>query len=213
MVASISRDGTVRSPRLLSALFADVNDAAAVRVRAQAKVWDYVDGKCIWTMPVADGTCIAWSVDGATLFVGTSHGSISAWTLPAQAGGDATVLAPETYCTPFSGGAAAHGQCRVDCLCMLTRDRLASKSSDGKCCIWDISKPTLAAMVTSFREPGAAKAGANQVGCTPCGSVLLIGSNTGDVSAWSTVDGSKLGTLQGGKARFVLCAAHRQCVD
>ena len=127
--------------------------------------------------------------------MGTSHGSVVACAVPAQLPTQGSV---DAVITPLP---AIHGQCRLDCLCPLAQHRLATKSSDGKCCIWDVSQPGAPKLVTSFKEPGAAKAAGSQVGCTPDGAVLLIGGSFGDVTAWSTADGTKLGTLHGGKAR------------
>jgi hypothetical protein len=28
----------------------------------QAKIWDFLEGTCVHTIPVADATCVAWAV-------------------------------------------------------------------------------------------------------------------------------------------------------
>ena len=107
---------------------------------------------------------------GDTLFVGTSHGSVVACAVPGQL---PTRGSADGVTTPLPAG---HGQCRVDCLCPLAQHRIATKSSDGKCCVWDVSEAGAPKLVTSFKEPGAAKAAGSQVGCTPDGTVLLVGA-------------------------------------
>ena len=115
-----------------------------------------------------------------------------------------------------SAPAAAHG-CRVDCVRVLPRGRLASKSADGRVIVWDTASGAKT-QAASFRVPGCAAGDAarGRVGTTTDGDVLVAGSAAGDAYAYDTTTGAKLAMFSTGKARARACAlratlGHVQC--
>lgn len=111
---------------------------------------------------------------------------------------------------PSSAKCPGHSH-RVDSLMALAGARLASKSSDGRVIVWSLADGARS-QLAAWRAPAADK-GNSHIGSTADGAVLVVGSNSGDVLAYDSADGTLLTRLSATKFRtpVLSCAVAQDC--
>jgi WD40 repeat protein len=172
---------------------------ASASLDGTVRLWELEIGECSQVLQVAGCSCVALHADGRTLYCGCSNGRLLEWAVGAAEG------------TPFPSSAEHPGHShRVDALRALPGSRLVSKGSDGRIIVWSVGDGA-PRQIASWRVPSADKTG-RSFGATSDGAVLVLGSNTGDVLAYSA-DGRLLARLSPGKIRTPVlgCAIADNC--
>ena len=177
---------------------------ASASLDGTVRLWELEKGECSRVLPVPGCTSLALHADGNTLFCGCSSGRLLEWAV-----GEGASAAEGT---PFPSGSAEHPghSHRVDALRALPGSRLVSKGGDGRVIVWAVGEGA-PRQLSSWRVPSADKAG-RSFGATSDGGVLVLGSNTGDVLAYSA-EGRLLARLSPGKIRTPVlgCAVSDDC--
>ena len=120
-----------------------------------------------------------------------------------------TGLEEEEGGAPFPSSASTPGHShRVDALRLLPDAQLASKSADGRVIIWALGKVEGLQQLASWKTDKAGRA----LGVTADGQVIVVGSQGGDVFAYSRL-GEQLARFSPGKIRtpVLSCAVADDC--
>ncbi|DBB08847.1 hypothetical protein WJX82_004976 [Trebouxia sp. C0006] len=170
-----------------------------------ARVWDVTQELCISSYNT-DASCLAVSPDGAFFVTGSKKGALHSYQIaaPQQQQQQLVPSSRDTNLQTTLGSverkqlsmecssSGRHTE-TIDCMQFLSQNRLATKSVDGRMCVWDLAARK---QLSSWKVPscnvGGGWASRCRFGCTPDGAYICVGNTTGDVYVYDTSDGKRM---------------------
>lgn len=179
-------------PRLLVSLSKDGN----------VRVWDTAQELCT-TSYSTDASCVAVSADGSFFVTGSKKGALHSYRIPDQHEHPMSSSNSKSQVSPSSNREQLNMECSssnsgrhtetIDCMRFLTPERLATKSVDGRMCIWDMAARR---QLSTWKVPSCSVGGGwssrCQFGATPDGAYICVGNTTGDVYVYDSSDGKRM---------------------
>ncbi|KAG7672116.1 putative Polycomb group protein FIE2 [Nannochloris sp. 'desiccata'] len=195
---------TAKEPALLLSLSRDGN----------IRLWDVVNETCLASITTSDATSIALSPDGRGIAVGTSRGRIMRYTITKDdANSPFNILeASKEEFKPQNGG-GGHSE-TIDCLSFLPDNRLATKSTDGRMIVWDVTR---AEQKAAWKVPGCNGLGGFTSRCrftvTVDGKYISVGNASGDCYVYDSETGKREAHVSAIKvsAPVRACALSQDC--
>ena len=173
---------TANEPELLLSLSRDGN----------IRLWNVVKETCLTSITTSDATSIALSPNGRSIAVGTSRGRIVLYTITEDGQeGSLTISESSKEELKPQSGATGHSE-SIDCLSFLPDNRLATKSTDGRMFVWDVST---AEQKAAWKIPGCNGLGGFTSRCqfsaTADGKYISVGNASGDCYVYDTETGKR----------------------
>ncbi|KAA6427675.1 MAG: hypothetical protein FRX49_02338 [Trebouxia sp. A1-2] len=167
-----------------------------------ARVWDVPQQLCMSSYNT-DASCLAVSPNGAFFVTGSKKGALHSYQIatrqqqPVPSSSDrkpqAALGSIEREQLNMECSSSGRHTETIDCMQFLCHNRLATKSVDGRMCVWDMAAWK---QLSSWKVPsctvGGGWASRCRFGCTPDGAYICVGNTTGDVYVYDTSDGKRM---------------------
>ncbi|DBA88802.1 TPA: hypothetical protein ACH3X1_004216 [Trebouxia sp. C0004] len=150
-----------------------------------ARVWDVSQELCI-SCYNTDASCLAVSPDGAFFVTGSKKGALHSYQIAAHQQQQPVPSSSDKKCQTASGSSEREQlnmECSssgrhtetIDCMQFLCQNRLATKSADGRMCVWDMAgRQQLSAWKVPSNNVGGGWASRCRFGCTPDGAYICV---------------------------------------